>query len=837
MRLIDPLAQSFYVQDENGIFVTSIDIYFFSKDEILPVTLQLRSMELGLPTSVVYPFSEVVLDPSQVNVSSSASIPTRFTFPSPVYLTGDTFHSIVLLSNSEKYNVWVSELGQVDVTSTVSGLEANQIVVNKQPLLGGLFKSQNASTWNEQPLDDLKFTLYRANFKSSSGSVSFYNPELSKGNSQIATLLKDSLEMSSRKIKVGIGTTLQEPNLTYGNTIIQNSTGAYANYISESGIANGDLQIINSGIGYTPSSGSFIYSDVLLTSVTGDGINATANITISNGVAVAATISSGGIGYVVGDVLTASSIGSQGLGRNLRLSVSNLSGVNELILDNVQGEFATGIGNTLYYQNNSGVTTAINSSVGGNVVIPSDGITVLSDGLHIKVNHKNHGMYDTENRVIISNVASDIKPTKLTQAYEVNSTSDILIESSSNFTTFENIAVDILNPGYVLINDEIIAYTGTTATSLTGITRGIDQTQITSHSNGTEVIKYELNGISLRRINTEHSLEDSEVDESIGLDYYTIKIDTSQAGKTSALPQGQVDRTSSGSFIPLYTNITKSTGGQVVNATQNIQFEIVRPVVQTMTVNQTNITSQIRTISGRSVSGSESSFEDKGVESISLVENNYFNSPRLIASKVNENTLLGNLEGNKSLRLTFGLETSNPKVSPVIDLDRVGLILSSNRVNQPIESYITDFRTSTLQDDPNAFVYSTKPIELEIPANSIKIIVAAYVNQFSDIRAFYSITNDPLNEEVFYPFPGYKNLNNLRQVIDISQSDGSSDLRVPKTDILSVSGEPQVFRDYEFSIDNLETFRYFSVKLVGTSTNQAYPPRFRDLRVIALAPS
>lgn len=837
MRLVDPLAQSFYVQDENGIFVTSIDIYFFSKDEILPVTLQLRSMELGLPTSVVYPFSEVVLDPSQVNVSSSASIPTRFTFSSPVYLTGDTFHSIVLLSNSEKYNVWVSELGQVDITSTVSGLEANQIVVNKQPLLGGLFKSQNASTWNEQPLDDLKFTLYRANFKSSSGSVSFYNPELSKGNSQIATLLKDSLEMSSRKIKVGIGTTLQEPNLTYGNTIIQNSTGAYANYISESGIANGDLQIINSGIGYTPSSGNLTYNDVLLTSVTGDGINATANITISNGVAVAATISSGGIGYVVGDVLTASSIGSQGLGRNLRLSVSNLSGVNELILDNVQGNFATGVGNTLYYQNNSGVTTAINSSVGGNVVIPSDGITVLSDGLHIRVNHKNHGMYDTENRVIISNVASDIKPTKLTQAYEANSTSDILIESSSNFTIFENIAVDILNPGYVLINDEIIAYTGTTATSLTGITRGIDQTQITSHSNGTEVIKYELNGISLRRINTEHSLEDSEIDESIGLDYYTIKIDTSQAGKTSALPQGQVDRTSSGSFIPLYTNITKSTGGQVVNATQNIQFEIVRPVVQTMTVNQTNITSQIRTISGRSVSGSESSFEDKGVESISLVENNYFNSPRLIASKVNENTLLGNLEGNKSLRLTFGLETSNPKVSPVIDLDRVGLILSSNRVNQPIESYITDFRTSTLQDDPNAFVYSTKPIELEIPANSIKIIVAAYVNQFSDIRAFYSITNDPLNEEVFYPFPGYKNLNNLRQVIDISQSDGSSDLRVPKTDILSVSGEPQVFRDYEFSIDNLETFRYFSVKLVGTSTNQAYPPRFRDLRVIALAPS
>ena len=48
MRVVDPLAQSFYVEEPTGIFVTSIDLFFFSKDETLPITVQLRRMELGL---------------------------------------------------------------------------------------------------------------------------------------------------------------------------------------------------------------------------------------------------------------------------------------------------------------------------------------------------------------------------------------------------------------------------------------------------------------------------------------------------------------------------------------------------------------------------------------------------------------------------------------------------------------------------------------------------------------------------------------------------------------------------------------------------------------------
>ena len=45
----DPLCQSFTV-NETGAFLTSFDVYFASKDPNAKLTVQLRTMELGVPT-------------------------------------------------------------------------------------------------------------------------------------------------------------------------------------------------------------------------------------------------------------------------------------------------------------------------------------------------------------------------------------------------------------------------------------------------------------------------------------------------------------------------------------------------------------------------------------------------------------------------------------------------------------------------------------------------------------------------------------------------------------------------------------------------------------------
>ena len=91
------------------------------------------------------------------------------------------------------------------------------------------------------------------------------------------------------------------------------------------------------------------------------------------------------------------------------------------------------------------------------------------------------------------------------------------------------------------------------------------------------------------------------------------------------------------------------------------------------------------------------------------------------------------------------------------------------------------------------------------------------------------------NELIYEPFPGYPNLLSSGQVIDPAKNSGLPDKALPKTDVIAYTSQDVVWKDYEFTIDNLPTFRNFSIKLVGSGTNQAQPPRIRNLRVIALA--
>ena len=96
------------------------------------------------------------------------------------------------------------------------------------------------------------------------------------------------------------------------------------------------------------------------------------------------------------------------------------------------------------------------------VLISDQQMSLFTDGTHIKVNHKNHGMYDDSNTVTISGVAPDTKPTKLTAAYAADSTGALTVESGSQFFTFENVGVGTTNAGYIQIGDEIIGYTTAT---------------------------------------------------------------------------------------------------------------------------------------------------------------------------------------------------------------------------------------------------------------------------------------------------------------------------------------------------------------------------------------
>ena len=841
----DPLAQSFFVSQEGGVFVTSCDVYFESVDDNnIPVTFQIRTIKTGLPTTEVLPFSEVNIDPDQITTSTNGSVATKFTFESPVYLEGGTEYALTLLSSSLKYRVFISRIGEND-------LMTDEFVSN-QPVLGSLFKSQNASTWEPSQWEDLKFDLFRASFVGE-GSVELYNPILSRGNAQIPKLMPDSLRLHSKKIRVGLSSGFAAGiHPTLGNTIYQQGSNATGNFTGTAGIATGSLTVTRAGIGYTSAAASIASRDgdghtvvgVALSTITGSGQNAIATIEYNEGSVVNATITGGGQGYQVGDVLGITTA----LGINARLSVVSIASTNELIIDNVQGVFVTGVGNTLMYgtadgdvgSTKAGVGSAICGNGGGSgAFIPDDSVVTVSDGLHITVNHKNHGMYHEQNLVTLSDVTSDVIPTKISVPYNNSSTAPITVDNIGILTSFENVAVAATNPGYIKVKNEIIKYTGVSAFSgqgnLTGITRAQDSTSSQNYVKGDLIQKYELGGVSLRRINRTHDFREVSETNPITLDSYKIKVDMGEQG---------IGRSTStvSSYPALFLNQTKSTGGLDIHATQNMPFEVITPMIQNMTVAGTSVDASIRTVSGTSINdgsgeGTDVPFINQGDEDIAINEINYLNSPRVIASRVNElnTSTLNVLPGDRSFNMTLNLASSENTVSPVIDIQRMNAILTTNRIDNVISDVTEDSRVDTLLGDPSAATYISKENTLETSATSIKIIVDAHVNKFTDIRAFYAISESEGFEPIFIPFPGFDNLDENGRVRTSDKSSGRPDSLIPASDPTGFVPEELQYREYTFTANELPSFKSFRIKFLMTSTNQAFVPRLTSLKVIATA--
>ena len=98
----DPLAQSFTTERE-GMFLTSVDLFFGHRDEQEQLTVELRNVELGTPTGeLVQDFSRVILNPEEINISSDGTAATNVKFPSPIYLGPQTEYCLLYTSPSPR---------------------------------------------------------------------------------------------------------------------------------------------------------------------------------------------------------------------------------------------------------------------------------------------------------------------------------------------------------------------------------------------------------------------------------------------------------------------------------------------------------------------------------------------------------------------------------------------------------------------------------------------------------------------------------------------------------------------------------------------------------------
>ena len=107
------------------------------------------------------------------SVSDDGSVATPVYFNSPVFVNESTQYAVVVIpgANSPNYTMYTAVLGDEDL--------ATGSKVTQQPAVGDLYVSSNQQLWTPVPNDDLKYTIYYAEFdKSDVGNLILKNENL-----------------------------------------------------------------------------------------------------------------------------------------------------------------------------------------------------------------------------------------------------------------------------------------------------------------------------------------------------------------------------------------------------------------------------------------------------------------------------------------------------------------------------------------------------------------------------------------------------------------------------------------------------------------------------------
>lgn len=302
----DPLAETFLVQEKGGCFLTRVDIYFQAKDNLIPVTLQIRNVVNGYPGQTILAFGEKTLYPGTASgteaiyLSEDGSVPTSFIFDVPVYLEENGEYCFALLANSTDYRVFCARMGEREIGKTS--------IVSNQPYAGVMFKSQNNSTWTAYQNEDIKFKLWRAKFTTDAAGVVYFVNKAPR----TATLgaLPFQMEEGTNFVRVfhpdhgfTVGSNSQSI-VTISNVLIKGEgVGASAGATVSSGVITA-ITVNAGGTGYNAP------PIVVITDTT--GVGATATATVSSGAVTAITVTNGGTSYSNNPTITITPVGSFG---------------------------------------------------------------------------------------------------------------------------------------------------------------------------------------------------------------------------------------------------------------------------------------------------------------------------------------------------------------------------------------------------------------------------------------------------------------------------------------------------------------------------------------------
>ena len=245
--LVDTLSWNGIVS--TGIYLTKIDLYFATKDPVQSVIVNICEIDplTGAFTGRVLPFATKRRQPADINTSSDGSIPTPFVFPSPVYLLDGKEYGFQIIpgGGSPNFTIFTSRLGENDLATGTR--------VSQQPAVGILFASGSDKTFTGIDEEDIKYTLYYANFNLiNTGQIKFKNDD--RDYLTVANVSSDfsSIGESVHGETLIRGTFAKISAITVGTNVnndvcfIQGMTsGATATVSSNTRIFNGQIRVKN----------------------------------------------------------------------------------------------------------------------------------------------------------------------------------------------------------------------------------------------------------------------------------------------------------------------------------------------------------------------------------------------------------------------------------------------------------------------------------------------------------------------------------------------------------------------------------------------------------------
>jgi len=215
----DPIAQTFFVKKAMGInsssvFVTKLDLYFKSKSPTRGATVELREVVNGYPSYEILPFSKVHLNPTDVNVSDDSTVATTIEFTAPVRLDVDKEYAFVVIPDGADpdYLIYTCKVGGEDFSTLTP--------ITQDWGDGVLFTSTNNRAWQSYQDEDIKFTIYRANFSTSSEEITLTNDnhEFFTISNPIGIFIPDELVYKETAASISIG-------VVSGSNVITTSSG------------------------------------------------------------------------------------------------------------------------------------------------------------------------------------------------------------------------------------------------------------------------------------------------------------------------------------------------------------------------------------------------------------------------------------------------------------------------------------------------------------------------------------------------------------------------------------------------------------------------------------